>query len=105
MLKKIIGSTKELKKITRIASMKGLSRGNSIFRKKSIPEEQGEREKNERGEEKRSVTINLTLNLSLDRESLNKAMDMLELYSEYADESSSYRKSNSSGEYKYKDRY
>jgi hypothetical protein len=100
-------SAKELKKITRIASMKGLSRGNSIFRKKSIPEEQGheKNERSERGEEKRNVIINLTLNLSLDRESLNKAMDMLELYSEYADDSSSYRKSNSSGEYKYKDRY
>lgn len=85
--------------------MKGLSRGNSIFRKKSVQEEPIERNEQREENGKKSVTINLTLNLTLDPESLNKAMDMLELYSEFADDSSSYKKSNSSGEYKYKDRY
>lgn len=84
--------------------MKGLSRGNSIFRKKEkdiIKEEYVEDNDNK----KKNVTINLTINLTLDKESLNKAMDMLELYSEFADDSSSYKKSSSSQEYRYRDRF
>jgi hypothetical protein len=77
--------------------MKGLSRGNSIFRKKTA-----ERDEEPEKDSKKNITLNLTINLSLDKDSLSKAMDMLDLYSEYADDSSSYKKSNSSNEYRYK---
>lgn len=82
--------------------MKGLSRGNSLlFRKKEkeIPEK-------DKDKEKRSITINLTLNLSLDKESFDKAMDALDVYSDLADDSSSYKKSEKDyRDYRYRQQY
>ena len=80
--------------------MKGLSRANSLFRKKEEPKVEARQEK----EEKKSVTINLTLNLTLDKESMSKAMDMLDLYSDLVDDDSGYKRSvNGDRDYREKD--
>lgn len=73
--------------------MKGLARANSmIFRKKNSEEQQTNTPP--QPEEKKNITINLTLNLSLDKDSFSKVMDVLDTYSEVSDDSSSYRRSN-----------
>lgn len=97
--------------------MKRLSRGNSLlFRKKKeekqpletpeeIKEEQNTPEHREDVNKKKNITINLTLNISLDKDSLSKTMDMLDLYSDIIEDSSSYETNGESYNYKnYRDK-
>lgn len=76
--------------------MKGLSRGNSIFRKKNkepVAEpvrSTGSVQEEPETSQKKNITINLTLNLNLDKDQLAKAMNLLDIYSDIVDDSSSY---------------
>jgi hypothetical protein len=85
--------------------MKGLSRANSLFKKKkddkpdrdadNVFQKKYEIDEEPVDDKKKSITINLTLNLTLDKDSLNKALEVLEIYSDsIADDDSSYKKSS-----------
>lgn len=82
--------------------MKGLSRANSLFKKKRDDKVEHESDYFKKIEEeppiddkKKNITINLTLNITLDKESLSKALEVLDVYADsIVDDDSSYKKSS-----------